>query len=317
MRELIGVSEGGMGYVVGSPKQKSILFDKIAILKLDQYLNILRSEDSFIFSGPENALADEFEWLEEEGVVFDPGFDEEETLISLKQNNVEYSDFEAIQEKYKEQFQQLKQRFQKKTKFGSIRPEYFQEVMGFLEIQKDLTGFLERIACIRFWQEGYQAVPLSRAGRSNFNGEEDSETQFLLNCIFKNFPVPIKETPWEKVMDFRHDRESTNSKEGIRSLLFEISRNELNTDEIREKIGHHLNSFGRSLAKHKIEYHEGILEVDILTTRETSLQLNSIDFGELAEGQFDLSSRRYGLLPSALFSPGRFITFLVRNRDHI
>src|SRR5262245_16225616 len=66
MNEIIGVLGGSMSYRLRPPKREALLFDRIAIHHLHAYI---REE----YEGPDRRplLASEFEWLSEQGIIFD------------------------------------------------------------------------------------------------------------------------------------------------------------------------------------------------------------------------------------------------------
>ena len=69
MTDLVGVEDGRTGLLIPVPRQGLLLFDRIAVIGLDDYIAGL-GEGLY----PEPSRAADFEWLAGQGVIFDPGF---------------------------------------------------------------------------------------------------------------------------------------------------------------------------------------------------------------------------------------------------
>lgn len=316
MMDFIGVADGSSGLVLPSPKREALLFDKIAILHLDKYLQLLRSDDSFMFSGPEYALADEYEWLQAESIIFDPQLAEDNSLLRDSTYRKELAQAKAKYGQYK---RFLHQRFLEHMpeigKIYSLPPSEFENVSQLLRLQREATSYYERCACIQLRQYGYQALPLYPFSGNNLNKKIDYRKTQVLSIILKHMPIPDRNTPWENILEFRNDPDSKGALAGLRVWFYEVAKGELELDEIEAKLEYLLYEYRKAMKIHQMKYRQGIFETIVVTTADVLEQLIKFEWGKLAKGLFSLNSKKFELLEAEMNAPGREISYIVKAQE--
>lgn len=87
----------------------------------------------------------------------------------------------------------------------------------------------------------------------NTNTFELKETtkQKAYSIIHGLIPLPVENTPWEKILDFNNDSESKRKLFALKNWINELPDN-IKADELNDKIQHLLYEYKESLKRHKI-----------------------------------------------------------------
>lgn len=328
MKEFIGVkswlqclSESALPErKVQAVKRDALIFHRLAIPYFNKHLlKILRQ------SNTENSkyLADEFEWLSENGIIFEPediGIDnpigDDEIQRYQKLEFSEYStvpkpdeliepdplfvsleageDFSDIIKKLKNGFSPLFNLVK-----GSMTGAEYQVRRISLQLRK-----LKNL-------DAYPIAPLTTYLSQQPEADKSSVVQILLS----NLPVPDDSVSWEQILEYRSDPDSESKFLALRNWMNEVARAKITSNEIEEKLEYLINQYRRHLHLHKMKTNSGSVETIVVASAEFIEDLAKLKLGKIAKGIFSLKHRKLALMEGELSSPGSEVAYIVKARE--
>ncbi len=176
----------------------------------------------------------------------------------------------------------------------------------------------DRISSITFEKlTNFTAVPLVQnqfSFESNLQGE--SLKKDVIEMIINRMPTPDKNTPWERIIDFKSDSDSKSKFLELKNWLNEVATISLKPSEVEEKLEYLLNQYERHMQFHKMKCHKGILETIVTTTAETAEDLVKLKWGQMAKSLFSIKNKKLYLMEEEMKAPGREVAYISKAREH-
>lgn len=316
--QLIGMSPSTSGYFLPFPahsqdpiKKYALLYSKIAIADLD---SVLKGMEDFKWTRWEKKQRmlkmAELEWLAEKGVIFDPKLDPsfkttDETSAYARRIGELRADmlrnFYGTGNAMKDESQELYEYF-----FGKMHAS--------ARLRDD---YLARVLSVTFNAQNrtQQSVPIVFYFEDVLEDSTSKKAE-VLNMVLERMPALDSDTPWEAILDFRTDRDSTDKLVRLRHWTSEMVRSNLGPKEIAEELEYLLSEYEAALRLHKLEFHRSRFEWFILAAAEIAENLLKLKFSKLAESVFRARQLKRNLLSAEDSSSGRELAFIIHARDH-
>jgi len=296
--EYIGVLSGISKVVYPSPKRESLIFDKIAFLGLQEYIDWLRYQ-----THPEYEIADEFDWLKNEGIFFEPYFGE-----NPESESPEYLETMTSASKAINNYLHMLTNEPQSKRYQSLDKAMFKQL--------EIAGYHARAASILLRENGYAATPLwdtfNKKPREN---NIDVRKTNILQIVMNKIPIPEENTPWEAILDFKKNPKSVGALLGLRNWVNNVARGDLEISEIETNLDYLLYEYKEALKLHKIKYNRGTIETLVVTSAEILENLIKVKWGDLAKNLFSIGNRKIDLLEAELSMPGREVSFIIRAQE--
>ncbi|HEY0761828.1 MAG TPA: hypothetical protein VGD61_05590 [Pyrinomonadaceae bacterium] len=309
---IIGINETAL-------KQLVVMFNRIAIGGL--FVDFSRVPSV----SPE--LTKRRTWLAELGILFDldlpklkrstPAFEKMRALFLEDSNSYTKSVFGMSSEEMvaarndPEKMAQIRERgAEAKTKLadGTLDP------LKTLELSLRMsTNGIRMCACQLREIENVEAYAVISY---EFCALEQDDPRIKQHDVAKIFlgalPVPVDDTPWEQIVEYRNDPETKGSFLLIKECLSELVRGSFTLFQIEETLEYLLNQFRRNLETHSINTTTMGLLTYVVTNPEFLEMLASAgpDFGTRA--MFSVEHHRIGLLEGESTSAGSVVAYLMQ-----
>lgn len=285
-------------------KQDALMFDRIFIAHSGAIFKLLKYRNAELAK----YLAGEFDWLVENGIVLKP----DEELI----NN--YLAMEDEREDGSEQRRMIGDllwteyglnyfALHKREKLLKIMKAYFDFSMKILDIKAAQKSLGLRL-------KGVSACPVISDRVFSKRGYP-AKKENVAHIILHQLPIPSELTPWESILDFRHDSETAGKLLALRNWMNEVARAELPPNEIEEKLEWLIYDYKQHLDLHRMKINTTTLEAVVIATAEMFEHLVKFEFGKLAKGLFSLKHRRLDLIEGELNAPGREVAYIAKAKE--
>lgn len=272
----------------GTLKKEALLVDRIAIPNLNQLLPT--QVEGSVFE--ESAL--ELMWLCEQGFVYQPP-----SLLDMETPILD-REFDTHVQTLRDLFSRL----QHDRELWS-RPEEVLDMSAYaIMLEARLTQiYLQNKGnvntCCLYFDKFHPEV---------IQGKRHN----VIQAVFKELPIPAKDTPWEHIFEFRSDPESYSKFLALRDWVNEISNSEMTTIEIEEKLEYLIDQYRRHMAVHKMKTNTGLIESMVVSTAEATENLLKVKWGKLASSLFFLRHKKISLMEADLSAPGSQVAYLVK-----
>jgi hypothetical protein len=137
----------------------------------------------------------------------------------------------------------------------------------------------------------------------------------VLNIVFEAFPEPDENTPWEQLVEFRSDPDSTSKVLALKRWMSKLARQDLTATEMRQEVEWLVREYQAHMRLHRMKIDTGILETIVTASGEALENIARFKFGALAKSAFSLRHRRIQLLDAERQAPGRELAYIVRARE--
>lgn len=263
---------------VNELKQASFLFDSIGIPMLEPIIE----------ATPDIWFKSELDLLKEKSFLFD-AWDRGTTTLS------EGTDLKEIQDELD---------FMTDLRIKNGDPNLFFEASArqcalILNRKKDKPDFF--------------SIPLLKKLQP-IKGEHDTRAE-VLRIAIDNIPVPDETTSWEKVWEFRSDKDSVGKLANFRVWVNELTRSNLPSNEIRDLLESKLADYRKSLEIHKIKFKLGFLEFVLGATREIIEHIAPWKSESPGKALFHVKQKKIDLMQTELNSPGREIAYIYQIQE--
>jgi hypothetical protein len=283
-------------------KQQALLFDQIGIYKLSQMYKTLSSFKGFSdISNTLEPIILELEWLQQMGVIF-------ELTIQDEFQNQPLEHFP--QENPSQEFEDAKKLLKKIIEIQTFDLKNVKDETRKLDLMKEQHFTILRLMSIVMETRGVTAVttfPYREYTRELPNSSKSNVVQIAINKL----PLPNNDTPWEQIIDYRHDPENQKSLLNLRRWIRKISFENLSPAEIEEEFEWLMNEFQDHMKFHKMKANTETLEVVI----KAPLELLELKFSKILEPLFALKKRQINLMEAELSAPGRELAYLIKTRE--
>ncbi len=136
----------------------------------------------------------------------------------------------------------------------------------------------------------------------------------VLRLVLKAFPIPADDVSWERIEEFRLDRDSRVKRSRLINWINETARTVLPELEISEKLDTLLDDYSEHMRIHEIKAARGAVEAIVVTAAELAEDLVKFKWGKLAKGLFELTHEHVDLREAELKAPGRELAYLDATR---
>jgi hypothetical protein len=136
-----------------------------------------------------------------------------------------------------------------------------------------------------------------------------------LGVVFDAFPQPDDRTPWEQILEFKADPDTSRQLLALRRWVTNVGRQALSGAEVRQEIEWLLSEYNAHMRLHRMKSTTGALETIMTAAGETFENLAKLKFGSLAKSLFFLRRRRVQLLEAERLAPGRELMYLARVQE--
>ena len=257
-------------------KRAVLVFDKLIIPSLEE------SIDSAKILSTTASIAADLEWLVENEII--AAADERLVKESSEDSLVDFRSWRALMENF------------------NPTEEYFLPDGSF-----DVRRHVERVVYQRQLEHNAVArfvAQKMRAQKSEYSFPVFSETVELpasaktskndvIRIVIEHIPVPTNDTPWEKILDFRADRDSELKLLRLRRWITEIADKQRQPSEIEEEIQYLTEAYKASLLRHQISVTSARLECIVTFIAEIFENLVKLKLSALARMPFEIKNRNY------------------------
>lgn len=137
----------------------------------------------------------------------------------------------------------------------------------------------------------------------------------VFDIIIKTLPVPVEDTPLEKILDFRQDESVRGALLAIRNWQNDISRSDLSALEVAARLEHLVHEYESRIKLHKLKYRTGIFNTLVTTTAEVIEHMSRLKFSSAANALFSIQSRKIALLEAERSAAGREVAYIAFARE--
>jgi hypothetical protein len=297
MKDFIAVISAKLLLKSQPVKRTALLFDRIAAPEINLGLPALRKAESFL--GIE--YVNDLEWLHQTGILFEPELKVTEVISQDEQFLSDYISAKKSNEEFK-------------NALSSTKNSHSDEFIDYAASYALKHGMLvsRYTAALMRKQQNCDAYPLISTPFSDLSVVEGGSE--VIQVVLKNIPIPDEKTSWEQIMEYRSDPDSKEKFYRLRHWMSEISKQQLNANEIEEKLEWLLHDYERHLKLHQLKIYPGLLETFITTGAELAENLIKLNWGKAAKTMFSLRHRKLALMEAEMNSPGAEIAYAYKTR---
>ncbi len=288
MSEFIGVKKLSDFQVNMSFKRDALIFDRIAVTSIGHFQRMIVEGVSRDDLSP---YSQEFTWLIEQGIVFQPEFTAPEDK-SFGANSL-LNSIEELQAEHHELPEKLRL---------NINTDFW----GWWD---KLNDYMARSLAVKL-RVGHKldAYPISDLT------ELDEAKNKVVAVVINNLPTPSESTAWEQIIEYKSDLDSRSKFLALRNWITDISKEHLTHIEVEQKLEYLMDEYRRHMELHRMKTNAGVLETIIVSAAESLEDLVTFKWSKLAQSLFSLRHRKVALLESELNAPGREVAYLVKGK---
>ncbi len=310
MKDLIGVKN--YHFLEISLKQQALLFDKIAVENLESLL--IHFRDYFETCGSEKEIQkiDDFEWLREQGFLFDANEYEVEDDLTEKYKSlrIELLNFNKKLLEDIKKFHEIesgKKPHEIRILGKKITDEYMHSYYAFS---------VRYIALNLRISHNFEAFPILFTMNPPQNIQPEAFKKVgVLNFIIDSLPIPDELTPWDEIFQFKKEPESRNKLLALRNWMSETARAKLSMDEIEEKFEWMLDDYQRYMVLQGLKIKKGRFEAFITGSAEFIENIAKLKLSKISKSLFSIKHRKINLLEAEMTAPGREISYIIDARE--
>jgi hypothetical protein len=313
-----------------SLKQQLLLFDRLAIIELEEAISLARSSKKLLGGddryGP---IANDLEFLVDRGLVFEAGIferlpelmdqcnDPQEALsfahLILAQKD--HSDAHTAMQnlaKHAEGKEGLSKREFARFKRAFVKNIYMK--VGFFQVASRIIA--HRLRAL----DGVEASPIlvgdliSLPSLAKSDAERRRRKTDVVEIVLRKVPMPSEDAPWEKILEFRDDPETKGFLQGLRVWMADLSKEGFSPVEATEKLDWMLFQRERHLKVHKITYNLTAFGEVFVAIMDVLEDVVKIKWGKAARGIVGLTRRKAELMKLEVESPAREVHYLMKAR---
>jgi len=315
MKEIIGVDDGLSGFRIHSLKREALLFDRIAILGLKDYI-----QSMYKLPHPEPLLASEFEWLFEQGIIFETSIARIPELESNKEYMQTFLSMLDKLDRYKDLFNRLTQYIDhgdgSYEVIKSEKPITPEEGLLMNFLQQEFASLRTRVVSFQIVASlQCEAYSLWQIPEIKPNLNSPLESADVIHMVLPRFPFPDDKTPWGKIIEFRNNIDNKRRYVALRRWMHKIVRDEVTINEAQLELEDLLNQYEEAMRVYRIKYVHDSLETILTVTAELLENLVKIKWGNMVKNLFEFKRMHVNLLECELTAPGREISYIIKAQD--
>jgi hypothetical protein len=143
----------------------------------------------------------------------------------------------------------------------------------------------------------------------------NSNKSNIAHIVIHNLPLPVADTPWEKIIEYRDNPDNQNNLLMLRRWMRKISDENLSLAEYKQELDWLMAEYQAHLKLHKIKANMETLETVIKVPLEILENLIKLKFSKLPDPLFAVKRRKISLMEAELNAPGREIAYLVKTKQ--
>jgi len=130
----------------------------------------------------------------------------------------------------------------------------------------------------------------------------------VIEITVNHLPIPDDSTSWEQIQDFRSDPDTEIKFRRFRVWMNEIVRAKLEPKEIEDKLEYLLDEYRQHMEVHFKKTNTSTLETVLVS-------LGDRKFGDIVKALFSVKHKHIALLEAEAKAPGREIAFISKARE--
>jgi hypothetical protein len=329
MAELVGVKSPVGFYYSYSLKREALLFDRISVPHLAQFLVDNRNKET---NGHE---IQELEWLLEQGIVFEPEPVRDNSIL----DNEQFHKYWEIYLYASGEAFELNKEYQRRAPAGLEHDEVVKKVESLVTYHNGLlVPSEEAIELITLYERLHENALLSSdciarlmsiqlrvqnsmdahpIFDSDFSLEMDvgaSKTD-VIEVVLNLLPMPDDSVPWEHILDYRADPDTRGKFLALRRWMGRIVRDQLSPREIEEELEFLIHQYQSHLHFHKMKVNFETWRTIVAAQADIIPNLIRLKWGDVLKPLFALRHRRIELMELELTAPGNEIAYIVESRE--
>lgn len=294
-----------------SLKQQALLFDQVGIYKLGNFYKTLQESkdlvEKFTSNIPDKTslIITELEWLQQKDIIFALKVREEIQDQSMERlANIGGQSFEEAKKLLRKiieiQTNDLKNVSDEKSKINLLREQQI-TILRLMSIIMETTKGVTAVTTLPYTEYIYELPGSSKSS--------------VAQIVISKLPLPNKETPWERIIDYRNDSDNQRNLLNLRRWIRRTSTENLSPAEVEEELEWLMNEFQSQMKLHKLKANTETLEVMVKILPETIENLIKLKFSKLPEPFFALKKRQINLMEAELNAPGREIAYVIKTQE--
>jgi len=291
MSEFIGVKKLSDWQKCLSFKKDALIFDRIALSSISDFQRMV-IEGSM--GDQLRNIAEEFSWLLEKGIVFQPEF----TL----------QDDEALRgNKELESIRKLRAQHRRQTE--NLPMDWGDTFWDWWDILNEYSA--RSLAIILRVSRKLDAYPITNLTDSIKNEPKNEVVGVVINSL----PIPSESTSWEQIIEYRNDPNSHSKFLALRNWMNDISKGNLTPIEIEQKLEYLIDQYRQHMKLHRMKTNVGMIETIIVSGSEILEELVRFRFSKAAKALFSFRQKKVALLEGELTSPGSEVAYVIKTQE--
>jgi hypothetical protein len=284
-------------------KQHYLFFDQIGILRLENLRQVMKASLSDnIFGNKLQSFISDTEWLEENGIVFEPKIDSE---FTKNLDTILHTDINTANELRKLNVA-LKHQNEKQEPEGALNKH---------NAIKEKDAIILRMLSLAMEAHKNMRVSTTLPFSEYIHELPNSQRNSVIQIVINKLPIPNDSTPWESLIDYRNDPDNRKNLLALRRWIRNLSAKELPEIEIKEEIEWLLNELQDHMKFHKMKANTETLEVMIKAPLEIIENLIKFKFSKIPEPLFALKKRQINLMEAELRAPNRELAYIIKTKE--
>jgi len=294
------------------------MFDKIAIPNFQKTLERLHEQHP-----DKSDLFAEFDWLLENGIVFEPDIDISEERLT---RNEEYRKFFDVYWNHlagmDTSFRGIQLGDVVQTKPGTDETELTEKGQRLSNSLNTLFGLQAREICLQLrFLRGLDAYPVLSSFIPTMENNDDAKAN-VVQIVLTEFPVPDEQTPWEQIKEFRNDPASRSKFLALKDWINEVARMNLPRIEVEDKLKARISDYDDHMKVYKLKRKLETLkiiacaEAGFLTTAKlTGWSTLITAAGMIVTPLFTIKQQQVKLMEAEQKAPGREVAYIVKSKE--
>lgn len=334
MNTLIGVKNLNSFNSVDEIKRELLIFDKIFIVGLQEWTDVIKKEEIVTFSDVllKKGLIPLNDYIMYSGYIYNldeikrlGGLTSYYDLVKTPQMEYRNQNLDYLIEKGKVIFdyKELTGNYSYSAVYDQISL-ILQQKLANTNPEKKLSEFYDlcilchdlktRILTSLYDNKKYTAVACDS---SIYNVEQITTNKSeVYNLILNDFPIiDVSKLSWDQIFEFKNDPEMYNSIWGLRSWISNISNSSKSIGEIEEEYRYLKNQYESGIRLHKLKTSSSIFQTTIQTSAELIENVAIFKLRKVTDLMFKLKENKIALLDAELKSEGNQFSYLFKLKN--
>lgn len=318
MAEFVAVNDSMVLFQPASIKRQALMFERIAVTFVKGIVDEFAAGKSDPLRPPPQVIS-EFEWLMEQGLVFEPEPQFEDKLANDKEFEGYVRSAIELQGKLEE------------SRDLSLAEAFRTDENGNIQITDAVKKRGENILRVMAMNARYFAIQLRSVNEMDAYPVlsvpmPQYQTPFkegnVVEIVLNSLPVPDETTSWERIIEFRSDADSLRKYFKIRTWMSEIATAQLERNRIQEKLQDSLSDYENHMKLYKIKTRMDTLKTVVKTELGLAaggwfagLTAAPVLVGMAALPLFYIKERNVALMQEEATAPGKEVAYVLKARN--